>query len=56
MQRTIFVAAITSVLTVTTPGAFAALTQSHTGGRVTVRIAVANNGQDVTDGGVEVVP
>ena len=41
-----------TVLTVAAPTSFAALSQLHTGGKVTVRIASGNNGQDVTNGGV----
>jgi len=51
-QRTSIVAAIMIVMAVAAPTSFAALSQSYAGGKVTVRIAGANNGQDVTNGGV----
>ncbi len=45
-------AAITTVLIVASPSAFAAPSRLDSGGKVRVRIAGANNGQDVTNGGV----
>jgi hypothetical protein len=51
-QSTISVGVVLTVLAVAAPASFAALSQLHTGGKVAVRIAGANNGQDVTNGGV----
>jgi hypothetical protein len=51
-QRTAIAVAITSVLLVAAPTSFAAVSQLHTGGKVTVRIANGNNEKDVTNGGV----
>ena len=45
-------AAITAVLIVASPSSFAALSRLDSGGKVRVRIAGANNGQDVRNGGV----
>jgi hypothetical protein len=51
-QRALMLAAITAVLIVASPSSFAALSRLDSGGKVRVRIAGANNGQDVRNGGV----
>ncbi len=52
MRRAAKVLVIVAVLAVAAPASFAALSQLHTGGKVTVRIAGANDGKDVSNGGV----
>jgi hypothetical protein len=49
-QRTIIVAAVGTLLTVTTPTSFAALGQLESSGKVKVVIAGTNDKLDVTDG------
>ena len=51
-QRAIMLGAITTVVIVASPSSFAAPSRFDAGGKVRVRIAGANNGQDVTNGGV----
>jgi hypothetical protein len=51
-QTAIMLAAITTVLVVASPSSFAARSRPDSGGKVRVRIAGANNGQDVRNGGV----
>ena len=50
--KTAIMGAIAVVLAIAAPTSFGALVQSQAGGKVTVRIGGANNGQDVTNGGV----
>ena len=49
-KRTMIVAAVGTMLTVTAPTSFAALGQSQSGGKVKVVIAGTNDKFDVTDG------
>ncbi len=51
-QKAIMLAAITAVVFVASSSSLAASSRLDSGGKVRVRIAGANNGQDVTNGGV----